>query len=98
MTVRSKSALERSLAHYDDTADVAVDAVMLAKVEHAMQRLSRRQREIFLAIRFDNLGYPEIAKRTGLTVAQVERLFAAALINFMRNLDDTRRHWWRRWP
>jgi RNA polymerase sigma-70 factor (ECF subfamily) len=97
MTARSKRALERALAPYDNSADVAVDPVMLAKVEHAMQRVPRRQREIFLAIRFDNMGYPEIAERTGLTVAQIERLFAEALVNFMRNLDEPRRHWWRRW-
>lgn len=96
MTARSKRALERALAHHDDAA-VAVDPVMLTKVEHAMRRIPRRQREIFLAIRFDNMAYPEIADRTGLTLAQVERLFAEALINFVRNLDDPRRHWWRRW-
>jgi DNA-directed RNA polymerase specialized sigma24 family protein len=97
MTARSKRALERSLAPYDNATDVAVDPVVLAKVEHAMRRVPRRQREILLAIRLDNMGYPEIADRTGLTVAQVERLFAEALINFTRNLDDPGRHWWRRW-
>jgi RNA polymerase sigma-70 factor (ECF subfamily) len=97
MTARSKRALERTLAIHESTADETIDPVMLAKVEHAMLRVPRRQREILLAVRLDDLSYPEIAERTGLTVAQVERLFADGLANFNCNLDDPRRHWWRRW-
>jgi RNA polymerase sigma-70 factor (ECF subfamily) len=97
MTARSKRALERTLAPHEGNAEDIIDPAMLAKLEHAMQRVPRRQRAIFLAVRLDNLRYPEIAERTGLTVAQVERLFADGLLNFTRNLDYPRRHWWRRW-
>ncbi|WP_156906359.1 hypothetical protein [Novosphingobium acidiphilum] len=34
--------------------------------------------------------------QTGLTTAQVERELAKALMNYIRNLADPRRHWWRR--
>jgi len=97
MTSRSKRALERSLASFENVADDAIDPTELARLDHAMRRMPRRQREIFLAIRLDNLSYPEIAERTGLSVREVERSFAAALVNLTRNLDDQRRHWWRRW-
>jgi RNA polymerase sigma-70 factor (ECF subfamily) len=95
---RSKHALERSIRNYDsDTADITPNPAEIARIEDAVRRLSRFQREIFLAIRLDDYTYADIAERTGLTVQQVERLFAKALGNFCRNLDDPRRHWWRRW-
>jgi len=97
MTSRSKRALDRSLVPDGDHSGGTVDPAELARLDHAMRRVPRRQREIFLAIRLDGLGYAEIADRTGLTVAQVERLFAEALTNLSRNLDDPRRHLWRRW-
>ncbi|QPI72137.1 sigma factor-like helix-turn-helix DNA-binding protein [Sphingobium sp. Cam5-1] len=73
------------------------DPALLARLEDAVLRLPRIQRDIFLAVRLDALSYAEIAERTGLTTAQVERLFAEALGNFCRNLDDPTRHRWRRW-
>jgi len=97
MTARSKRALERTFALDEEATVDGADPALLARVEHAVQRVPRRQREILLAVRLDNLCYPEIAERTGLTVAQVERLFADALANFICNLDNPRRHWWRRW-
>jgi len=97
VTARSKRALERTLAGHDGAAEGDVDPVELARIEDAMRRVPRRQREIFFAVRLDNLRYAEIGERTGLTVAEVERLFAKGLANFTRNLDQPRRHWWRRW-
>jgi RNA polymerase sigma factor (sigma-70 family) len=70
------------------------DPKQLKRLERAIRKLPRRQREIFCAIRFDGLSYEEIAERTGLTVAEVERLFAAALLNFMLRLDWKPRRWW----
>lgn len=69
----------------------------IARLEDAMRRMPRFQREIFLAIRLDNFSYGEIAERTGLTPRQVRRLFANALFNFSRNLADPNRCRWRRW-
>jgi RNA polymerase sigma-70 factor (ECF subfamily) len=97
MTSRSKRALDRSLAPIEDAASGPVEPAELARLDDAMRRVPRRQREIFLAVRLDDLDYAEIADRTGLTVAQVEQMFAEALTNLSRNLDDPRRHWWRRW-
>jgi len=87
MTSRSKRALERSLASFEHVTDDAVDHAELARLDHAMRRMPRRQREIFLAVRLDNLSYPEIAERTGLNVKEVERHFANSLlsIHYARN-------------
>ncbi|MGH6613405.1 sigma factor-like helix-turn-helix DNA-binding protein [Sphingomonas sp.] len=59
------------------------DAETIARLERALRRMPKLQREIFLAIRFDNLAYPEIAERTGLSVRQVERHFAKSLMHIV---------------
>lgn len=73
-----------------------VNPATLKRIERAIRRLPRRQREIFCAVRFEDLSYVDIAERTGLTVRQVEQLFAEALFNISRRVDRPRR-WWRFW-
>jgi RNA polymerase sigma-70 factor (ECF subfamily) len=68
----------------------------LARLEDAVRRLPRIEREIFLAVRLDDLTYPEIAERTGLSPRAVERRFANALTGIMRNLANPHRRWWQR--
>lgn len=87
MTSRSKRALERSLASFEDATDDVVDPTELARLEHAVRRLPRRQREVFLAVRLDNLTYAEIAERTGLSVREVERHFADSLLSIYYALN-----------
>jgi RNA polymerase sigma-70 factor (ECF subfamily) len=48
-------------------------------------------REVFLAHRLDDLSYPQIAKRTGLTVAEVERHIAEAILHLDRALREMER-------
>lgn len=67
------------------------DAAILARLERAVRRMPRLQRDIFLAIRLDDLSYPEIAERTGLSVREVERHFANSLVSIARALDRPRR-------
>ena len=52
----------------------------LGRLEAAMSRLNPVTREIFLAKRLDGMSYSEIARRTGLSVRQVERHIAKALM------------------
>lgn len=73
------------------------DPVTLAKLEQAVRGLPRTEREIFLAHRLDDMSYSEIAKRTGLSVEQVERHMAQALYKLDRATNEPRRPWWRRW-
>ena len=91
MTSRSKRALERSLASFENVTDETADTGELAKLDHAMRRMPRRQREIFLAVRLDNLSYPEIAERTGLSVREVERHFANSLLSIHYALNRPER-------
>ena len=69
----------------------------IARIEDAVRKLPPMQRDIFLAVRLDAYRYADIAKRTGLSVAQVARLFARALRSYRRNLNDSKRHGCRRW-
>lgn len=87
MTARSRRALERSLASFEDATKDAVDSAELARLEHAIWRLPRRQREVFLAVRLDGLSYAEIAERTGLNVREVEQHFAQSLLHLANALD-----------
>lgn len=65
------------------------------RIERAVGKLPRLQREIFLAARLDDMSYVEIAERTGLTAGQVEREIAKALVNIARRMNRQRRRWWR---
>lgn len=82
----------------DATArDERDDAETLRRLEKAVARLPRRQRDILLAIRLDDLGYDEIGARFGLTSRQVERQFARALYKVSRQMAGERLRWWERW-
>jgi RNA polymerase sigma-70 factor (ECF subfamily) len=55
------------------------------------------QREIFLAHRVHDLPYDEIARRTGLTLRQVERHMAKAIYKLGKQMDGRKLSWWERW-
>jgi len=74
-----------------------LDPRLARRMRHAIRRLPRDQRDVFCAIRFDDLDYHQVAARFGITVAEVERLFAGALANFVRMVDSPPRPWWRFW-
>jgi len=95
---RARRAIERTRGVNAQPQEKSeVDPAEVDRVYDALRRLPRRQRAIFLAIRIDDLSYAEIAEQTGLSLAGVEKHFARAIGNLMRNMHDPKRHWWRRW-
>ena len=62
-----------------------------------MLNIPKRQREIFLAHRLDDMSYGEIGERTGLTIRQVERHMAKAIYKLGKQLDGRKLSWWERW-
>jgi RNA polymerase sigma factor (sigma-70 family) len=68
----------------------------LRRMEAALRAMPRIQREIFLAIRLDDMPYDEIARRTGLTVRQVERHFARSIYKLSKQMRGRRLSWWER--
>jgi RNA polymerase sigma factor (sigma-70 family) len=73
------------------------DPEFLRRLEDAIGNIPRLQREIFMAHRLDDMSYGEIARRTGLTVRQVERQMAKAIYKLDKQLDGRRLNWWERW-
>ncbi len=71
------------------------DPVTLRRIERAVRKLPRLQREIFLAARLDDMSYAEIAERTGLSVRDVEQHLAKALASIDRRLRKSPGRWWR---
>ena len=72
------------------------DPATLKRLERAVRKLPRLRREIFLAARLDDMDYVEIAERTGITVREVERHIARALLSIVRRMDKQPRRWWHR--
>jgi RNA polymerase sigma-70 factor (ECF subfamily) len=77
--------------------DIADDAELLRRLEDAVASIPRKQREIFLAHRVDGMSYAEIARRSGLSVRQVERQMARAIAKLCKQMDGHPLSWWERW-
>ncbi|AXB80630.1 sigma factor-like helix-turn-helix DNA-binding protein [Novosphingobium sp. P6W] len=70
----------------------------LRRVRPALQRMSPLQREILLAIRLEDLSYPELAERYAISVQDVMEQFTMALLILARWVKEPQ-PWWRRlWP
>lgn len=74
-----------------------LDADLLRRLEDAVAGMPRKQREIFLAHRLDDMSYAEIARRTGLSVRQVERQMARAFYKLYKQMDGHPLSRWERW-
>jgi RNA polymerase sigma-70 factor (ECF subfamily) len=72
-----------------------LDPRLARRMRRAIRKLPRDQRAVFCAIRFDDLDYHQVAERFGISVAEVEALFAEALAGFVRMVDAEPRRWWR---
>jgi len=72
------------------------DPDLLRRMKEAMLNIPKLQREIFMAHRLDNMPYGEIARRTGLTMRQVERHMARAIYKLAKQLDGRKLSWWER--
>ena len=71
------------------------DRLRLWRAERAVDRMEEMDRKVFLAIRVEELSYPEISVRFGITVAEVEWHFAGALRVLMTAMDEKDPWWWR---
>lgn len=63
---------------------------MLRRIEAAIPLLPDRTREIFMAHRFEDLTYDEIAKRLGISIKTVEMHISAALRELHRAVGNGR--------
>lgn len=63
------------------------DSQLVQRLSQALARLPELQRQIFLAVRHDGATYSELAVRLGISAAETESLFAAALVALVRAAD-----------
>jgi len=70
----------------------------LWRAERAVDRMHGMDRKVFLAIRVDEMSYPQIAERFDISVAEVEAHFAASLRIMMKAMDEKDPWWWKYWP
>jgi len=66
---------------------VAAARERLARVIAGLDRLTPLTKEIFVALRFEGLGYQEIAKRHGTTVSAIEKHHARAMMHLIDWMD-----------
>jgi len=97
LEARARRAFERSTERDHGEWQGPVHPEQLVTMERAMLSLPRTTREVFLAHRLDGSSYTEIARATGLSIRQVERHMAKALLRLSRFMDGDERTAWRRW-
>lgn len=74
-----------------ETAD---DRQRLRRARQAVRRMKPFDRSIFLAVRFEDASYEELAERHGVSAQDVEEAFARSI----HVLITTRRPcWWQFW-
>lgn len=71
------------------------DRLRLWRAERVVDRMHGLDRKVFLAIRVDEMTYPQIAARFGISVAEVEAHFAASLRIMMKVMVEKDPWWWR---
>ncbi|MBB3360085.1 MULTISPECIES: RNA polymerase sigma factor [unclassified Novosphingobium] len=62
--------------------------------QRGLRRITKRQRAIFAAVRFEGASYVELAQRHGISVEAVQAELAKALSTLTRAVYG---HWWQRW-
>jgi len=62
--------------------------------QRGLRRMTKRQRDIFAAVRFDGASYAELAQRHGISVELVQAELAKALSTLTRAVYG---RWWQRW-
>ena len=71
------------------------DRLRLWRAERVVDRMHGMDRKVFLAIRVEEMTYPQIAARFNISVADVEAHFAASLRIMMKVMEGKDPWWWR---
>jgi RNA polymerase sigma-70 factor (ECF subfamily) len=77
--------------------EIPFDQRNLRGARRAVRRMNPMEREIFLAMRFENATYEELAARLGIGVADVEVHFASSIVLLVQAMRDEERPWWKFW-
>ena len=66
---------------------VAAARERLARLVAGLEQLPPKNKEIFLALRYEGIGYQELAKRHGTTVSAIEKHHARAMMHLLDWMD-----------
>lgn len=72
--------------------------VFRRRAHRALRRMTDRQRAIVWALRFEEIGYTELAERHGISADEVQAEFIAGLTILFRALHKPEPWWQRLWP
>lgn len=64
----------------------------LRRLRRAIDAMPEPEWQVFHRARYRNLDYFQIAAELAITVAEVERLLASAMVHLMQFPDDHREH------
>jgi RNA polymerase sigma-70 factor, ECF subfamily len=64
------------------------DKEKLEKVEHCLQQIPRKQREVFIMRNFDELSYEEISQITGTSVGALKANYFHSIKKLMELMND----------
>lgn len=70
------------------------DRTFRLRGRRALRRMTKRQRAIFIAMRFEGASYQDLADGHGLSVEEVQGELACALSWLARAIHG---RWWQRW-
>lgn len=90
---------DQEIPGLEDQSDKWSEEEKRKRYRAAFATLPRFTQKVFWAHRIDDLSYPEIAKRYGIGIRQVEREIARAIYGIDRALATMERQprmgWWR---
>jgi RNA polymerase sigma-70 factor (ECF subfamily) len=70
------------------TEQAALASERLQRAMEIINRMPERRREAFLQHRIDELSYPEIARRMGISIKAVEKHISAAMVQLHEEIDS----------
>jgi len=77
---------------------VITDRAFQRRARKALRRMRPLDRELFIAVRLEQVSIPELARRHGISEAEVEAALVRALAMLARTVCEPE-PWWRRlWP
>ncbi|MBB5707370.1 sigma factor-like helix-turn-helix DNA-binding protein [Sphingopyxis panaciterrulae] len=74
-----------------------LDTQSLRGAQRALRRMKPLEREIFIAIRFEDATYEDLAARLAIPVADVENHFASGIVTLVQAMRAEKRPWWKFW-
>lgn len=74
------------------------DRAFQRRARKALRRMRPLERELFVAVRLEQVSIPQLARRHGISEADVEAALVRALVTLARTVCEPEPWWSRLWP